>query len=250
MVALEPPVSYDARSLRNETAKVLQAIAPPGPTDAVAGQYQAGVVAGDEVRGYRDEDDVAPDSTTPTFAAVKLRVENWRWTGVPFYLRTGKRMARGLTEVSVHFKPAAHPMFPRGGDPGPERNVVVFRVKPQEGILHSFVAKRPGSELCLAPVTSRFLYAEAFGIERPPRAYAWLILDAMEGQQTLFAREDWVDEAWRIVDPMVARLEQQHPDDLHGYSAGAWGPAAAVQLLARDGRRWLHPEDHAEDHAR
>jgi glucose-6-phosphate 1-dehydrogenase len=243
MVAMEPPVSYDARSLRNETGKVLQAIEPPQAADCVAGQYEAGRVDGKAVRGYREEDDVASDSTTATFAAVKLRVNNWRWTGVPFYLRTGKRMAQALTEVSVHFKPVAHPMFPHSGDPGPERNLIAFRVKPEEGILHTFIAKQPGSELCLAPVTSRFLYAEAFGIERPPRAYAWLILDAMAGQQTLFAREDWVDEAWRIVDPLVERLERQHRSQLHVYAAGTWGPPAAAELLALDGRRWLQPEN-------
>jgi len=247
MVALEPPVAYDARSLRNETAKVLQAIRPPAPEDCVVGQYRPGRVDGNDVKGYRDEDDVDPDSTTPTFAALRLTVDNWRWTGVPFFLRTGKRMARGLTEISIHFKPAAHPMVPPGGDSTPYRNLILFRVKPQEGILQSFVAKRPGPELCLTPVTSRFLYADAFGIDTPPRAYAWLILDAIEGQQTLFAREDWVDEAWRIIDPLVDRLEQQGgPDELHGYAAGSWGPDAAAELLERDGRRWLHPEGEAD----
>jgi glucose-6-phosphate 1-dehydrogenase len=247
MVTLEPPVSYDARSLRNETAKVLQAIAPPETTDCVAGQYQAGQIGGEPVRGYREEDAVAPGSTTATFAAITLRVDNWRWSGVPFYLRTGKRMARGLTEVSVHFKPVACPMFPQvfpeNVNPEQSRNLIAFRVKPEEGILQAFIAKRPGSELCLAPVTSRFLYADAFGITRPPRAYAWLILDAIEGNQTLFAREDWVDEAWRIVDPIVEQFEQQQPDRLHGYAAGSWGPAAAVELMTRGGRRWLHPGD-------
>jgi glucose-6-phosphate 1-dehydrogenase len=249
MVAVEPPVRYDARSLRDETVKVLQAIRPPGPKDCVAGQYGPGQVGGNEVRGYRDEDDVAADSTTPTFAAMKLMVDNWRWTGVPFYLRTGKRMARALTEISVHFKPTAHPMIPPGAQPAPQSNLIVFRVKPEEGILQTFTAKRPGPEPCLTPVTSRFLYADAFGIDRPPRAYAWLILDAMEGQQTLFAREDWIDEAWRIVDPVVERLDQDAAGDVHGYAAGSWGPDAATDLLERDGRRWLHPRDDADDSA-
>lgn len=241
MVALEPPVAYDARSLRDETVKVLQAILPPDPRDCVGGQYRAGEVDGQRVRGYRDEDAVAPDSTTSTFAALKLAVDNWRWTGVPFYLRTGKRMARGLTEISVHFKPAAYPMFAQGEDAAQHRNLIAFQVKPQEGIIQSFAAKRPGPELCLTPVTSRFQYADAFGIDRPPRAYAWLILDAMEGQQTLFAREDWVDEAWRIVDPVVERLERVRAEDLCGYGAGSWGPDAADDLLEREGRRWRHP---------
>ena len=246
MVALEPPVSYDARSLRDETAKVLRAIAPPAASDCVLGQYGPGRIGGDQVRGYRDEDDVAVDSTTATFAAIKLRVDNWRWAGVPFYLRTGKRMARGLTEVSVHFKPVACPMFPPSGDPGGQRTLIAFRVKPQEGILQRFVAKRPGPELCLASVSSRFLYADAFGIDRPPPAYGWLILDAMEGQQTLFTRAEWVDEAWRIVDPVVGRFSEPTRDRPHEYAAGSWGPAAAAELLARDGRRWRHPEDDAD----
>jgi len=241
MVALEPPVRYDAHALRAETAKVLEAIRPPDAEHCVGGQYRAGRIAGHAVRGYRDEDDVAPDSMTPTFAAVRLAVDNWRWTGVPFYLRTGKRMARALTEISVHFKPVAHPMLLPGGDLADYQSLIAFRVQPQEGILQSFLAKRPGSELCVTPVTSRFLYADAFGIDRPPRAYAWLILDAMEGHQTLFAKEDWVDQAWRIVDPVVERMAQYGPDDLHGYAAGTWGPAAAAELLERDGRRWLHP---------
>jgi len=244
MIAVEPPIAYDPQSLRDETVKVLRAITPPVPEDCVFGQYGAGTVDGQEVAGYRDEDDVASDSTTPTFAAIKLAVENWRWVGVPFYLRTGKRMAEALTEVSVHFKPTACPMFPTT-DGGLPKNVISFRVQPEEGILQSFIAKQPGSEICLTPVTTSFLYADAFGISSPPRAYAWLILDAMEGNQTLFAREDWVDEAWSIVDPMVARLERRPAFDRPNYAAGSWGPDAADELIERDGRAW-HQADATE----
>jgi len=237
MTAVEPPVSYNARSLRDETVKVLRAIQPPEPEDVVFGQYGGGVVDGKRVPAYREEDGVAEDSTTPTFAALKLEVGTWRWSGVPFYLRTGKRMSRKLTEVAVHFKPTPHLMF------GPEertpvhRSLVVFRLQPEEGIVQTFVAKKPGPKICLTPVTSSFLYADAFGITAPPRAYGWLILDVMEGQQALFAREDWVDQAWAIADPVV-RQGDEAGEDFPNYDAGTWGPRASAELLNRDGRAW------------
>jgi glucose-6-phosphate 1-dehydrogenase len=238
MTAIEPPVAYNAQSLRDETVKVLQAIRAPDPGVCVCGQYGPGSIDGAEVAGYRDEDKVAPDSTTSTFAAVKLEVGTWRWSGVPFYLRTGKRLARKLTEVAVYFKPTPHLMFPLDGGRPRSQNVITFRVQPEEGILQTFIAKQPGSEIHLTPVTSRFLYADAFGITSPPRAYAWLLLDVMEGDQTLFTREDWIDQAWSIVDPVVSRLADNPPQDFPNYAAGSWGPEAAAELLQRDGRRW------------
>lgn len=238
MVAVEPPIAYDARALRDETVKVLRAIRPPQPEDIVCGQYDSGSLDGQDVAAYRDEDDVAEDSETSTFAALRLDIQTGRWAGVPFYLRTGKRMARKLTEISVHFKPTACPMFPVADDSALHKNVLTFRLAPDEGIVHTFIAKQPGSEICLTPVASRFLYADAFGIESPPRAYAWLILDVMEGEQTLFAREDWVDQAWAIVDPIVERLQADPPQDFPNYAAGSWGPPAAAELLERDGRTW------------
>jgi glucose-6-phosphate 1-dehydrogenase len=238
MTAMEPPVAYNPQSLRDETVKVLRAIRPPAPEECVCGQYGPGEVGGEQVPGYRGEDEVAAESTTSTFAAVKLEVGTWRWSGVPFYLRTGKRLARKLTEVSVHFKPTPHLMFPLGNGHPRHQNVLTFRVQPEEGILQRFVAKQPGSEIQLTPVTSRFLYANAFGITSPPRAYAWLLLDVMEGDQTLFTREDWIDQAWSIVDPVVERLADDPPKDLPNYAAGTWGPKAAADLLTRDGREW------------
>jgi glucose-6-phosphate 1-dehydrogenase len=238
MTAVEPPVRYDAQSLRDETVKVLRAIAPPSLEDCVLGQYGPGEVHGEKVAGYRDEDGVADDSTTPTWAAVRLEVDTWRWSGVPFYLRTGKRMARKLTEVAVRFKPTPHRMFDLGGDRRPlHSGELVFRLQPEEGILQTFAAKQPGPQICVTPVTSRFLYADAFGIASPPRAYAWLILDVMEGEQTLFARSDWVDQAWSIVDPVVER-HQQGREPCPIYDAGSWGPQAADELLERGGRSW------------
>jgi glucose-6-phosphate 1-dehydrogenase len=237
MTAVEPPVHFDARSLRDETVKVLQAIRPPKREACIFGQYGPGLGQGEKVQGYRSEDDVPDDSTTATFAALKLEVDNWRWSGVPFYLRTGKRMARKLTEVAVHFKPTPHLMFDLEEGEPVHRSILVFRLQPEEGILQTFVAKQPGPHICLTPVTARFLYADAFDVQEPPRAYAWLILDVMEGEQTLFAREDWVDQAWAIVDPVV-EMSESVGEDFPNYEAGTWGPAASVELLARDGRSW------------
>jgi glucose-6-phosphate 1-dehydrogenase len=231
-------VAYNPQSLRDETVKVLRAIQPPQPDGCVCGQYGPGLIEGEQVAGYRDEDKVATDSTTATFAAMKLEVGTWRWSGVPFYLRTGKRLARKFTEVAVFFKPTPHLMFPLEDGHPRYQNVLTFRLQPEEGILQRFIAKRPGSEICLTPVHSRFLYADAFGISSPPRAYGWLLLDVMEGDQTLFAREDWIDQAWSIVDPVVSRLADNSPEGFPNYAAGSWGPEAAAELLERDGRRW------------
>jgi glucose-6-phosphate 1-dehydrogenase len=170
MTAVEPPTGYDEQSLRDETVKVLRAINPPGPNECVFGQYGPGVVHGREVVGYCDEVDVAPDSATPTFAAIKLAVDNWRWVGVPFYLRTGKRLAAKSSEVSVHFKPTAYPMFDIASGTTSYKNVLDFRLQPEEGILQTFIAKQPGAEIRLTPVTSQFLYAEAFEMASLPRA--------------------------------------------------------------------------------
>jgi glucose-6-phosphate 1-dehydrogenase len=238
MVAIEPPTHFDGTALRNETAKVLEAVAPLNPArDCVRGQYGPGTTDGKALAGYRQEDNVADDSLTPTFAAVKLTIDNWRWAGVPFYLRTGKRMAQKLTEVAVHFRPTPHLMFPvEGGVRSPSR--MVFRLQPEEGILQTFIAKQPGPHLAIQPVTMSFRYATAFGVEELPRAYAWLLLDVMEGDQTLFARRDWIARAWEIVDPLVRHWDESPPPAFPNYAAGSWGPDAADELLARDGRAW------------
>ena len=241
MVAMEPPLSYDAGSLRDETGKVLEAVslaAPDVETIAVRGQYGEGSVAGQPTRGYRHEPGVAADSTTETYAALKLTLDNWRWSNVPIYLRTGKRLARALTEVAIHFKPTPHLMFPAEARNPAHQSVLVFEVQPDEGIVQTLAAKQPGPELTVRTVRMNFRYAEAFGVEEPPRAYAWLLLDVMQGDQTLFARADWIDRAWQIVDPIVEHWASQPPADFPNYAAGSSGPAAAERLIARDGRRW------------
>jgi glucose-6-phosphate 1-dehydrogenase len=241
MVAMEPPVGFRAKSLRDETAKVLEAV-DVVPIDieggAVRGQYGRGSVRGERVRAYREEDGVAPDSATATYAAMQLTVDNWRWAGVQFYLRTGKRMTRGLTEVALQFKPTPHPMFALRDERAPHSSVLVFEVQPNEGIVQTLAAKQPGPDLVVRTVTMNFRYAEAFGVDEPPRAYAWLILDAMLGDQTLFARADWIDRAWQIVDPVIERWESAPAADLPNYAAGTAGPIAADRMLERDGRRW------------
>ena len=238
MTAIEPPNRFDGASLRDETVKVLEAIAPPGDTSVAGGQYGPGVVNGAKLLGYREEAGVTPGSRTRTFAALKLEIDNWRWAGVPFYLRTGKRLARRLTEVVIQFKPTPHLMFPvdRGQM---HSNVLLFRLQPDEGIVQTFAAKQPGPEVTVTPVTMSFSYASAFGIARAPRAYAWLLHDAMKGDQTLFARADWIDRAWRIVDPLIERWNAAGgADPFPNYAPGSWGPAAADDMLRRDGREW------------
>ena len=241
LAAIEPPVRFNGVSLRNETAKVLDAVyVPAAEVDGgtVRGQYGEGEVDGQRVAGYREEDGVPPASGTATYAAVKLMLDNWRWAGVPFYLRTGKRLARKLTEVAIGFKPTPHMMFPlHGGHPG-HGGVLVFRVQPDEGIVQTLAAKQPGPDLALSTVTMNFRYAEAFGVEEPPRAYAWLLLDVMQGDQTLFARADWIDKAWRLVDPIVERWAAEPALDFPNYAVGSQGPQAAESLIRRDGRRW------------
>jgi glucose-6-phosphate 1-dehydrogenase len=238
MTAIEPPGRYAAESVRDETAKVLEAVRPIDPADAVRGQYGAGLVDGEQVVGYRQEHGVAKGSTTNTFVAAKLAIDNWRWEGVPFYLRTGKRMERKLTEVTIHFKPTPHLMFPASAENGRLANVLAFRLQPNAGILQTFAAKQPGPDLKIRPVQMQFRYDEAFGVKDPPRAYAWLFLDAMQGDQLLFARADWIDHAWDVVDPLVTHWAENPPDEVPNYAAGTWGPPEAAALMARDQRRW------------
>jgi glucose-6-phosphate 1-dehydrogenase len=181
---------------------------------------------------------VPHDSNTATFAAIKLTLDNWRWADVPFYLRTGKRLKRKLTEVAVQFKPTPHLMFP--GERGRPRHhsTLVFELHPDEGIVQMLAAKEPAHDLELRMVAMDFRYAEAFGIEEPPRAYAWLLLEAIQGNQTLFARADWVDKAWQIVDPIIDRWDCEPPLEFPNYEAGAAGPESAFRLMQRDGRQW------------
>jgi glucose-6-phosphate 1-dehydrogenase len=235
LTAIEPPVNYDGAALRDETLKVLRSIRPVDiARDTVTGQYGPGTIHGQPVPGYREEPGVDPSSNTRTFVAIRLFLDNWRWQGVPFFLRTGKRMEQKLTEICIQFKPTPHLMFPVEAG-GLQSNLLVFRLAPQEGIIQIFAAKRPGPELQMCPVRMNFLYSNAFELAEEPRAYAWLLRDVMQGDQTLFARADWIHDAWRITDPIVQGSSDGLPPL---YPAGSWGPAEADRLIEQSGRTW------------
>lgn len=237
--AMEPPARYTATALRAETFKVLDAIAPINVhTDCIAGQYGPGCIKGEGVRAYREEEHIDADSATPTFVALKLLINNWRWAGVPFYLRTGKRMERKIAEITVSFKPTPHLMFPLEEGSEPLKNMLTFRLQPDEGILQTFLAKQPGAEICLRPVTMHFGYNSAFGVEHPPSAYQWLLLDAMRGDQTLFPNAEWISKAWSLLDPVVAASSSEAAQ-FPNYEAGSWGPPETERLLQREGRAWI-----------
>ena len=235
-VAMEPPIEFTADEVRDEKAKVLRAIEPPAPDDvprvAVRGQYGPGTVGGEPVPGYLEEEGVPPDSTTETYAAVRLEVHNWRWAGVPFYLRTGKRLARKLTEIAVTLKPVPHLGFAGTGSNGVRPNQLVLVIQPDEGVALSLVAKVPGTRMRLRAVHMDFLYGTTF-LSQSPEAYERLILDVMRGDATLFTRGDEVEAQWRICDPVV-RLWDRTPGPLPRYPAGSQGPAEAASILRPD----------------
>lgn len=235
-IAAEPPVRCFGSSLRNETKRVLEAIRPPDPLrDLVLGQYRAGTVNGSGAVGYGDEDSIDPDSDTPTFAALRLELDSWRWAGVPFYLRTGKRMAEKATEITVQFRPTPQAMFP-GVDTF--RSRLTFRLQPDEAVVHTIAAKHPGPKLSIQPVRMSFSYSDAFGMDSPPSAYAWLIHDALLGDQTLFAHSEWIYRAWSLIDPLTDRSDEERATEVFDYPAGSWGPDEARELLEREGRTW------------
>jgi glucose-6-phosphate 1-dehydrogenase len=236
LLCMEPPVDFSADEVRDEKVKVLRAIHPPTedevPQMAVRAQYARGNVAGEEVPGYLDEEGVPEDSTTETYAALRLEVDNWRWAGVPMVLRTGKRLARKVTEIAVTLKPVPHLAFREGGSIGVRPNVLVLTVQPNEGVSLSIGAKIPGTRMAIRPVQMEFLYGSAF-LSQSPEAYERLILDAMRGDATLFTRNDEVEAQWRLIDPIVAAWEKM-PGPLPQYEAGSQGPAEADSLLPGD----------------
>jgi glucose-6-phosphate 1-dehydrogenase len=238
LTAMEPPVDFDAESVRNEKVKVLRAIHTPGPKHVVRGQYGRGFVEGEEVPGYREEEGVAPDSTTETYVAAKLYIDNWRWADTPFYVRLGKRLARRETTIAIQFQRAPHPPFAELAGDDIRPNTLVVHVQPDEGVSLMIGAKVPGAGMQIRPVHMDFLYGGAFRTGLP-EAYERLILDTMLGDATLFTRADEVDEQWAIVDAMVASWQRDRPK-FPNYAAGTWGPAAADELLERDGRSWRH----------
>lgn len=238
LVAVEPPAAFEATAVRNEKIKVLQSIRPFTPESVwqsvVRGQYGPGSVDGKPVPGYRSEPGVRPNSSAETYLALRLFVDNWRWSGVPFYLRTGKRLARPLTEIAIQFREAPHLVF-RGESLQP--NWLVLNIQPGEGISLSFGAKAPGPQMSIRPVKMDFQYRTTFG-ESSRSAYATLINDCIRGDATLFDRADSVEAAWSLVDPILAAWAEASPPPFPNYAAGGAGPKAADDLLGADGRRW------------
>ena len=238
-VAMEPPVNFTAEEVRNEKVKVLQAVPQPTAADvpkmAVRAQYTKGHAGGEDVPGYLEEEGVPPDSITETYAALRLEVDNWRWAGVPFYLRTGKRLARKVTEIAVTLKPVPHLAFSQDGSLGVQPNQLVLTLQPNEGVSLRLGAKIPGTRMIIRPVNMEFLYGTAF-LSQSPEAYERLITDAMRGDATLFTRNDEVEAQWLICDPIVSSWSET-PGPLATYEAGSQGPAEANGLL-REGDSW------------
>jgi glucose-6-phosphate 1-dehydrogenase len=241
LTAMEPPVAFDADSVRNKKVELLSAIRPLTPDEVaertVRGQYGPGQIDGKPVSSYRQEQGIAPDSKTETYAAVQFFIDNWRWAGVPFFVRTGKRLTRNLTEIAVHFKRTPQQLFANEADAEIERNVVAFRIQPNEGIAVDFAAKRPGTEMHTANVQLNFRYREAFGTKTPV-AYETLLLDAMRGDATLFTRRDEAEAEWRLITPIEEAWAAMPRDNIQIYAAGSSGSEAADMLLARYGWHW------------
>ncbi len=244
LVAMEPPVTFGSDELRSKKMDVLRAVRPirveDVPRVAVRGQYTAGFVDGQKVPGYRAEEGVQPRSLTETFVALKLFVDNWRWQDVPFYLRTGKRLPGAASEICIQYRPVPHQAFPSASIGEMQPNRLLLRIQPDEGIVLRFQAKRPGTGMRLSTVETRFSYKEAFQTPEP-EAYETLLLDVIRGDATPFMRGDQVDEAWKLVMPVLEAWSEGDPSDLDGYPAGTWGPESASNLIARDSRVWLVP---------
>jgi glucose-6-phosphate 1-dehydrogenase len=239
-VAMEPPVSFEASAVRAEKVKVWKAIPKIHPADTVRGQYGPGITDGKQVPGYRQEDRVHPRSQTETYAAIRLEIENWRWAGVPFYIRAGKRLAKRVTEITIQFKQPPLLLFKdaegKGGE-GIKPNVLSMRIQPDEGISLRFGAKIPGPSMTIGSVNMDFSYAEAFG-KSSANGYERLLLDAMFGDGTLFAHRDGVEATWSLITPILEAWAKDPIRDLPNYAAGTWGPATADAMLKSDGRKW------------
>jgi glucose-6-phosphate 1-dehydrogenase len=250
LVAMEPPITFDADEIRNKKLDVLRAIRPilrdKIHQAVVRGQYGAGSVGGRPVSAYRGEPAVAADSPTESYAALKLLIDNWRWEGVPFYLRTGKRLHAKVSEVAILFRPAPHHPFPSSAVESWQPNRLVIRIQPEEGIVTRIQAKQPGTQMLLGPVDMQFLYREAFK-SSTPEAYETLLLDIMRGEATLFMRADQVESAWSVITPILEAWDSVPPADFPNYQPGSWGPEAADLLIARDGHSWHQPSIKKEE---
>ena len=241
LVAMEPPASFEAEAIRDEKVKVLKSLRPIAPDDVdanvVRAQYAAGDVDGEQVPGYHEEPGVDPNSKTETYVAIRTFIDNWRWAGTPFLLRTGKRMARRVTEVAIHFRPPPHVPFTNIGSDDLTPNLLAMRIQPDEGITLRVGSKAPSAKLQVRPVNLEFLYGSAF-LTDPPEAYETLLLDALVGDHTLFPRADEVDQAWRFVDAI--RDGWQVSDKVASYESGSWGPDEANPLMP-PGASWRRP---------
>ena len=239
LVAMEPPVAFEADAIRDEKVKVLKCLRPVPPAEAniatVRGQYGPGRIGRNEVPGYRQEVGADPNSTTETYVAVRAYIDNWRWAGTPFYLRSGKRLARPDTEIVITFKPTPHMLFRDVGAPHP--NQLILQVQPNDGLALQFEAKVPGTDNQVKTVNMHFRYPEAFSDENPS-AYERLLTDCVHGDQTLFIRSDEVEAAWRFITPILEGWQAAPAPEFPNYIAGSWGPAAADAWLAADKREW------------
>jgi glucose-6-phosphate 1-dehydrogenase len=239
-VTMEPPVSFEASAVRAEKIKIWRAIQPIHSADTVRGQYGPGTVDGKPVIGYRQEDRVHPRSQTETYAALRLEIENWRWAGVPIYIRAGKRLAKRVTEITIQFKQPPLLLFKdRDGNcaEGMKSNIISMRIQPDEGIALRFEAKIPGPSMNMSPVNMNFNYSEAFGVSSA-NGYERLLLDAMLGDGTLFAHRDGVEATWALMTPILQYWAKNPVKDFPNYAAGTWGPSAADALLESEGRKW------------
>lgn len=244
VTAMEPPISFDADPVRDEKVKILRAIRPIRPEEVneltVRGQYGPGFIGGHPVPGYREEPDVVAHSLTETYVALKLFIDNWRWADVPFYLRTGKRLPRRVTEIAIQFKRVPHPLFKGMVTSAIEPNWLIIRIQPDEGVSFNIAAKVPGPRIRLRTVTMGFLYGTAFLVQTPD-AYERLLLDCMLGDSTLFIRRDETEAAWVPITQILRGWAEMPPPEFPDYDAGTWGPPEAEQFIARDGRRWRRP---------
>ncbi len=242
LVAMEPPATFQADALRNEKIKVLNAIRPPSESEI--GQY---LIRG-QYRGYRDDENVATDSDTPTYAAIRFDIENWRWQGVPFFLRSGKKLAAKTTEIIIHFKRPPHVMFPLPKNYEISPNILALCIQPDEGIHLRFDAKVPDTAAEMKPVDMEFHYVDNFGECAIPEAYERLLLDALIGDAALFTRADEIEMAWKLIDPFISASKGKNRQTLELYEPGSWGPAAADSLLGEEGRKWLRGCAEHNDH--
>jgi glucose-6-phosphate 1-dehydrogenase len=242
-VAMEPPAVFEPDAVRDERAKLLRSVRVFTPEEAdrnaVAGQYGPARVGGAEIPGFRQEPGVDPDSQTDTYAAVTLFIDNWRWAGVPFYIRTGKRMPKRITDIAIRFHAPPLALFPDAAGDGVSPNLLVVRIQPEEGISLRFLSKQPGKGMHLRPVSMDFHYGASFGA-RPPTAYETLLMDAITGDATLYTRQDMVEASWRVVQPVLDAWSQR-TFDFPNYEAGSWGPKEADEMLARNGHAWRTP---------